>query len=148
MLYSAVIAITLLGIFVSAWDIRSTLKRQDYSKEIAFWQNIGERLGRGAAVVGLVPDYGYELSYYGWQIPLNWPTQGDIDYRNLGGDQVDIKALFATLTSGKDFFLVTLLDELDSQPPLKKLLTTRYPVFEQGTGYIIYDLRHPLDKSR
>jgi hypothetical protein len=147
LLNTAVIGITLIGVITSAWDARTTIKRQDYSQEVAFWQKIGNSLGRGAAVIGLLPDYGYALSYYGWQIPVIWPTQGDIDYRNLGGDQVDVKNLFSTLTHGKDFFLITLLDEYDNQPTLKKLLTTRYPVLDQGEGYLIFDLHHPLAKS-
>ena len=36
--------------------------------------------------------------------------------------------------------------EFDQQPELKAMLNANYPVYNQGDGYIIYDLLHPIQK--
>ena len=46
-----------------------------------------------------------------------------------------------------DYFLVTLMGELDGQPYLKNRLYDGYPV-EAGDGYLLFDLRHPLGKLK
>jgi hypothetical protein len=42
-----------------------------------------------------------------------------------------------------EFFVVTMFDELEKQPYLKKILYEQYPIFAEGDGYIIFDLRNP-----
>ena len=44
---------------------------------------------------------------------------------------------------GRDFFLITQLDELKLQPVLKEVLYSRYKVYQQGERYLIFDLRRP-----
>jgi hypothetical protein len=41
-----------------------------------------------------------------------------------------------------DYFLITWLEELEYQPELKAHLLQNYPVFENGDGYLVFDLKH------
>ncbi len=126
---------------LSAWDARTTLKRADYRAEPAFWAGLTEIMGRDAGVVGLTQDYGARMEYYGWITPANWLTADDLDLRRSAGQQFDFGALFKEMTAGKQYFLVTLPDELERQPELKQLLASQYPLFAEGPGYQIYNLR-------
>jgi len=128
---------------MSLWQARTALKRADYRKEPAFWAELADRMGRDAGVVGITQDYGARLVYWGWITPANWLTAAEFDLRRSAGQSFDLQALFAELTAGKQFFLVTMPEELDRQPELKALLQERYPLFSQGPGYLIYDLRAP-----
>ena len=105
------------------------------------YTEIGEQLGAGASVAALGPDYGTGLEYWGWIIPAVWPTTADLLWRDSIGQGAQTAELFTQQAVGKDFFLVTSLDELDSQPELANLLKAQYPVYRQGAGYVIYDLR-------
>jgi 4-amino-4-deoxy-L-arabinose transferase-like glycosyltransferase len=137
-------AVLLMGAGMSAWEARTTLHKNDFSQEAAFWQNLGTVLGHDSFVVGLTQDYGYRLEYWGWVRPDNWLTVGDMDVRKDSGQSFTIDSLFAQQTQGKQYFVITMFDELDRQPELKKLLTSQYPVVASGSGYVIYDLQHPL----
>jgi hypothetical protein len=50
---------------------------------------------------------------------------------------------FNSLVRGYQYFLVTAFDQLDAQPYLKKILYNDYPIYKQGSGYVIFDLAHP-----
>jgi hypothetical protein len=72
-----------------------------------------------------------------------WPTYGDLIYHeDLRGAQLDFEKKFEEI-SKKDIFLVTDFDEWERQPFLKEKLST-YPIFAQGEGYIIFDLRQNI----
>ncbi len=142
-----VVGVLLLGTALPAWDVRSALKRDDYHAEVQFWQDLGETLEHGTPVVGLVTDYGYRLSYWGWVIPTNWMVSGDFSLREMAGQTFGPQAMFDELTAGKSFFVVTLFDEYEQQPVLKEILETHYPVYQSGENYIIYDLRNPLSSQ-
>jgi hypothetical protein len=105
------------------------------------WAEIGQTLGQDARVVGLTQDYGSRLDFWGWLDTAQWPLAGDLSYHeDLRGAQADFEERFKNLASKRDFFLVTLPDELKAQPMLKERLAT-YPIFAEGDGYVIYDLR-------
>ena len=135
-----VIGLVLLYAGQQAWSVRSTLRSVDYRPEAAFWQSLGNEL-RDYSVVGITQDYGFRMQYWGWDNVENWPSTGDFAKSALTGGQVDLKALFEAKTTGKQLFLVTDLDQLDSQPGLKEILYNDYSIFDQGNGYIIFDLR-------
>jgi len=147
LVYPVLVGIILFGVVTSAWDVRVQLKRMDYRSEITFWERLGEKVGAGASVVGLTHDYGYRLSYWGWITSTNWMTSGDFNYRALDGQEFDMVTLFEEETDGKDFFVVTLLSELESQPHLKKLLYENYPVLEETEEYLVFDIRNRLKKD-
>ena len=138
-----IVAIVFLafGLFSVVWDIRDTLKSVDYRPQAAMWAEIGDKLGHGAGVVALTQDYGQRLNYWGWQNAEIWPNSGDIDYHELRGASFNSNKNFARMTNGNEFFLVTDFQELDRQLDLKKSLSA-FPVYAQGDGYIIYDLRN------
>jgi len=131
------------GITILGWDVRVTLARANFSNEVIFWQKLGDHLGHERKVVGLTQDYGYRLSYFGWVENTNFLTSNDVNYRELGGIQVDEDAAFKSAVSGKDIFVVTLFSELDRQPKVKSLLYNHYPILEQKSDYVIFDLNHP-----
>ena len=136
----AAIAFLAFGLFSACWDIRDTLKSVDYRPQAAMWAEIGDKLGHDSGVVALTQDYGQRLNYWGWQNADIWPNSGDIDYHEMRGTLFNPSTNFARMTSGKNFFLVTDFQELDRQPDLKKSLSA-FPVYVQGDGYIVYDLR-------
>ncbi len=141
---TAAAGVLLIFTALNAWDVRVTLKRQDYQSEIRVWQNLGAVLGKGASVVGLMHDYGYRLAYWGWEIPSNWMTLSDVRYRELGGQHIQFDDVFQDSVQGKQYFLVTLFNEYENQPQLKEKLESGYPIFRQTGDYIIYDLFNPL----
>lgn len=134
----AAILILLLGLFMSLWQARAQWMSVNYRPEAQMWVEIRERIG-DKTLVGLTQDYGARLAYWGWISGLNWPQAGDIDYRLERGGEFDFDKVFAELTSGKDYFLVTDFDELARQPKLKEKLRA-YTVVFQGYGYLIYDI--------
>jgi 4-amino-4-deoxy-L-arabinose transferase-like glycosyltransferase len=138
----AAIILLAFGLFSVSWDIRNTLKSVNYRPQAALWAEIGDKLGHGNEVVALTQDYGQRLNYWGWQNADIWPSSGDIEYHDLRGARFNSSKNFDKMISGKSFFLVTDLQELDRQPDLKKALSA-FPIYAQGNGYIIYDLRNP-----
>ncbi|MEJ5200834.1 MAG: glycosyltransferase family 39 protein [Anaerolineales bacterium] len=134
------------GVALKGYQAYSTLKKVDYRGEVAFWQMLGDKVGHDTRVTALTPDYGTRLAYWGWVIPNNWPSLADLKYQGL--DQIsDFASFLNSQTEGRDYFLITMLDELERQPQLKELLTAWYPVADQGPGYIIFNTRNPLPSA-
>jgi len=50
-------------------------------------------------------------------------------------------------TAGMDFFLISSFSQLELQPNLAEYLESHFPIYSQGDGYLIYDLRTPLSGS-
>jgi hypothetical protein len=139
------IGVLFLGIAVKVWDARVTLVRVDYHHEIAYWQQLGDKVGHDTKVIELSGDYGVRLAYFGWINGSEWAQTADTKLRQLAGQsQPDFAATFAEMTAGKDIFLVTSMSEWESQTDLQQYVTTHYPLIDQGDGYMIFDLRHPL----
>jgi len=143
---SRLIIAMLLVIFMAlkAWDARVTLKRADYRSEIVFWQNLGDELGSDKKVTGLLSDYGYRLSYWGWMKVTPWMQMMDINLRELAGEPVDYHAALDQSLVGKDLFIVTLMDEFARQPELKKFMDSNYRIIKDTSEVIIYDLHEKL----
>lgn len=143
LLLSVTHLVLIAGVILNGYQAYSILKRVDYRGEANFWQMLGEKVGHDTRVTALTPDYGARLAYWGWVIPNNWPTLADLKYQGL--DQMeDFSAFLNGQTEGRDYFLITLLDELERQPQLKELLFLWYPLVDQGPGYLIFDTKHPL----
>jgi hypothetical protein len=139
----AVLFVLLFWVVIKAWDVRVTLKRNDYRGEPAIWQNIGKILGHDAHILALTQDYGYRLGYWGWITPTNWMYTGDFTVREMAGQTFDIQKVFQEQTEGKDYFLVTQFDEFNSQGELKKMMYDTFPVVQDTDDYLIFDLKHP-----
>jgi len=134
-------AALLAVVTVNTYQARTVLKRFDASAQAQVWQEIGEVLGPGASVAALVPDYGGGLKYWGWINPSVWPTADEINWRESIGQGGNYPSWFDEQAAGKDYFVVTLLDDLDRQPELKSLLYQRYVVMKQSPDYLIFELR-------
>ena len=143
----AVVGILLAAIVIKTWDVRLDLAREDYRHEPAHWANIGELLDHNPSVIGLVHDYGNRLTYYGWVTPKIWPPLGQQALRELQGKpSIEVKEWFDNRAGNKDFFLVTMKNQFNKQPELQQLLYDNFPIYSEGDGYIIFDLRNPYEK--
>ncbi len=141
--YLPLIAIIVLGLGFSVRGTLSTVSKTDYRGQAAFWAKLGNELGHESSrTIALTDDYGQSMEYWGMMTPAYWMTTGDINMRVLAGQTFDIQEMFKEQTAGKDYFLVTFMDDFNLQPELKKLLSG-YAILDQGPGYIIYDLRRP-----
>lgn len=136
---AGVLVVAALGGF---WVNRLNLQSQDYTAEVAFWQEMGERL-RGVSVLGLTEDYGYRMSFFGWNNIDNWSGSGDLAVRDLAGRPKDPLEMLAKSLDGKRYFLVTWLEDFDRQTEVKDYFFSHYE-YEQGTRYILFDLSKPL----
>jgi hypothetical protein len=139
----AVTAVLLAALVFQGYTARTAIKRSGAVEQARAWEGVGQALGPGASVVALVDDYGSGLKYWGWINPAIWPTADDIQWRESTGQGFDFQAFFNSQVASKDFFVVAVFDELDRQPELKQILSARYPLYRQGPGYLIYDLRSP-----
>lgn len=143
MVRAAMLILCISGVVVNLWQIRSHLKKADYRPEAQYWQNIAEVI-HNRSVVTLTPDYGYRLEYWGWVYSVAWPETGDLSLRQLAGQNTDeFNQLFQDTVSGKQLFLVTLLEQFDQQPGLKNKLTHDYPILQKADDYLLFDLEHP-----
>ena len=126
---------------------RTELKADDYHYEETYWKKLGDKIGQSTPIIALTHDYGYRLSYWGFLKPNLWDTQGDQVVERLSGTTAEsFDQEFAEKTKGCDYFLVTLINDFNSQQNLHDYLLANYP-YEQGEGYYLFDLRHPLNKS-
>jgi hypothetical protein len=142
----AVGAIMLSAIVFKVWDVSLDLAREDYRHEPAHWANIGDVIEHNPSVIGLVHDYGNRLTYFGWVTPSIWPPLGQQALRELQGKPaIEVKEWFDKRAGYKDFFLVTMKNQFEKQPELKKLLYDNFPVYAEGDGYLVFDLRNPLE---
>ncbi len=126
---------------LKTWDARVTLKKNDYRNEVRFWEKLGERLGHDSLVTGLMSDYGYRLAYWGWVDVRPWMQISDIRVRELSGQQVDVPSALQSALAGRDYFVVTLMDEFERQPELKTYLDAAFSLVEDSDEVLIYDLR-------
>ena len=142
---AAILFVSFFSLLLCAQVTRGTLIQSEYRHEAQYWASLGEKIGHNASVIALTHDNGYRLSYWGIVSPQQWPTAGDRTIKSLvGASDPDFIQLFKELTLGKQYFLVTLMGEFDSQPDLKEYLYSHYP-YEQGDGFILFDLIHPLN---
>jgi hypothetical protein len=139
-LQAALALIVLYALFGTLWGLRAQMKAVDYRPQAAMWAEIGEKLGHRAGVLALTADYGLSLAYWGWQPSQAWPTAADLAYRQQRNERFNPQALFAEMSAGKRYFLVTEFAELRRQPFLEAYLQT-LPLFAQGEGYRIYLLQ-------
>jgi len=135
------IILLLFIIAIYGYEAYSTLKRTNYNQEVAFWQGMGIDLGHLTQVVALSEDYGYRLAYWGWISPANWMSIEDIRLRTESGQTYNFEQYFKSQVQGKDYFLVTLLDELEKQPELKQQLFDHYHIKQQTSRFILFDLK-------
>jgi len=139
-----VVIILFAGMALAALVTRNNLQLASYRHEAAYWKALGEKIGINKKVIALSHDYGYRLQYWGFVLPKDWPTRGDMVVSELsGGSSLDFTEYFKSNTENMDYFLVTLIGDFEAQTDLHDYLFANYP-YEQGDGYYLFDLRHPL----
>jgi hypothetical protein len=112
----------------NGWIGRSILLGQDFRDHPAFWQQVGNAIPADTKAIGLTQDYGFRLMYYGWRKITLWPPEGNSED-------------FEALTAGTSYFVITAKNQLTGE--LSGYLEDHFPVYAQGSGYLIYDLREP-----
>lgn len=135
----AIAALVFIGFY--SWQIRSTLSRDDFTQEIADWEKAGEYIGRDARVIGVFPNYGYRLAYYGWTYVSSWTTSGDVALRQLAGQKIDLPSQFEKRIADYDFFVVADQQEYERQGFLKEYFETNFLKAYEIGDIVIYDLR-------
>lgn len=141
----------LMAVFLafSIWNSVYMLDSQDYRAAPSLWSTIARSIPEEGKIIALTQDYGYPLMYYGWKKVKLWPDNAERNLANLRGKgEENLQKEFAERTQGKRYFLVTDFDQFDRQPVLKGLLYGEYPIYAQGSGYLVFDLQHPLSASR
>ncbi|MDP2993714.1 MAG: glycosyltransferase family 39 protein [Anaerolineales bacterium] len=132
----------LFGVTMKIWEARNYMVSNQYRHEIAYWKELGQRIGYDKNIIELSGDYGCRLAYFGWVSGSEWSSNADEALRALAGQtKSDFATTFAEKISGKDLFVVTSPPEWENQPELREYLTAHYPLIDQGDGYWIFDLR-------
>ena len=140
----AVLGIFALGVGFASWEAILPQYRDDYRHEPEYWQKIGNQLPTDGKILALTQDYGYRIMYYGWRKVILWPNRGEIALSELRGDSKEFENYFNRRSEGMNYFLITAFRQLNEQADLKAHLEENYPVYAEGSGYLIYDLAHPL----
>ncbi len=137
-IYCIILLLSGYGAFVSCGSLRAA----SYALEPASWRKVAQAIPENSSFIALTSDYGLRLIFYGWRAPdASWPDSKDNALFDLAGrERSDFSSYFQAQTKDKDFFLVTVANELDAQPELKNRLSA-LPVYFEGNGFIIYDLR-------
>jgi hypothetical protein len=141
----------LIAIFwaFSIWNSVNMLDSQDYRAAPSLWSTIASSIPEEGKTIALTQDYGYPLMYYGWKKVKLWPDNAERNLANLRGKDGDnLQKEFSERIQGKSYFLVTDFEQFDRQPVLKGLLYGEYPIYAQGSGYLLFDLQHPLNASQ
>ena len=74
----------------------------------------------------------------------SWYYSGDLDLRALDNRTIDTGQRFVDRLQDSSFFVVTQMKNFDDQPEIKAYVYAHYPIYDEGRGYVIFDLAHPL----
>ncbi len=122
------------------------LKNDDYRHEPNYYKKVADFVGRESKVVTISQDYGNRIAYYGWIKPKDWRIRKNIDQSPQLNSEIDpFEKYFREYTAGYDYFLITWIKEFERQERLHDLLYENFEIFEEGGGYIIFDLNKELD---
>lgn len=135
------LAAWILALLGSAWTIRTELRAVDYRPLAQTYREVGDLLRDEGSTVALAKDYGYRLNYWGWLNVVHFPSVGDLWYQEKRGNPQEFGQVFEKYVKNRTFFLVTDFDEWAAQEDLRKYLTENYPIYAEGDGYLIFDLR-------
>jgi 4-amino-4-deoxy-L-arabinose transferase-like glycosyltransferase len=139
-----VMGLFLFSVGLCVMKARGDMIGSSYRHEAKYWKDLGDQIGQRSSVIALTHDYGYRLNYWGFIQPELWPTQGDLTVKELiGSTDPEFETLFKTVTEGRQYFLVTLLPDFESQQNLYEYLFDNYP-YQQGDGFFLFDLLNPL----
>ncbi|MEA5079643.1 MAG: glycosyltransferase family 39 protein [Anaerolineaceae bacterium] len=135
-----IVFVLVVGVSEICWQMRTEFKRVDYRPQAEFWQKLGTKLYNTSSLA-MTEDYNGRLAYWGWYASSYMPDVDELRHRELTGHGADAIQTFQGAAQGKEYFLVTMLDDFDQLTELKQYLYATFPVLDQGEGYIIFDLR-------
>ncbi len=137
-----VAGVLVFSIAYSGWMGRSILLGKNYRSEAISWQQMGQALPKEGDITGITHEQGYRIAYYGWRHVTPWPyTAEDEAPLALRPDPIgDFTTMFNNAVRGQDYFIVTLFGDFDAQPILASYLSSHFPIYSQGDGYLIFDL--------
>ncbi|MBT4310436.1 MAG: hypothetical protein HOD49_08490, partial [Anaerolineae bacterium] len=130
-----------LALLGAAWTIRADLRATDYRPLAQSYREVGDLLRGEGKTVALSEDYGYRLNYWGWLNNTVWPSAGDLWYQEKRGDPQNFTQVFNKHAKDRSFFIITDFNEWEAQEDLHEYLTANYPLYTEGEGYLIFDLR-------
>lgn len=142
-----IIAVLIFGMALTILKSRSEMREADYRYEEIYWKNLGDLIGHEAQVTALTHDYGFRLQYWGGILPRLWKTQGDYAVEELANNvEIPFDVRFKEAAGDSDYFLITLINDFESQTDLHDFLFTYY-AYTQGEGYYLFDLKTPLTEE-
>jgi 4-amino-4-deoxy-L-arabinose transferase-like glycosyltransferase len=120
------------------WSVQDELDSVDYRLHRERLEHIGEVIKATAktGTIALSDDYEASLQFYGLISSRHWPSRGEMQIT-----QASFEELWKIKTRGVHFFVILDLAEFDKQTELKERLVESYPIYEQGEGYLLFDLR-------
>jgi hypothetical protein len=122
------------------------LQKDDYRYEAYYYKKVADFVGHESKVVALSQDYGNRIAYFGWIKPKDWRIRKNIDQAPILNSEMDpFEEYFRDYTAGFDYFIITRIKEFQRQEQLHDLLYENFDIFEEGGGYIIFDLNKELD---
>jgi hypothetical protein len=120
---------------------------EDYGNVPYFFGKVTSKVEHDAKIVVLSQDYGNRIAYYGWIAPKAWLGTGDLEYSKLrGGTEDPFEEKFNQFVGNADYFIVTWFNELRRQEKLYNKLYNNYEIYEEGGGYVIFDLHQTIEK--
>ena len=141
------LGVAIFTLAIPFYQMRIELINDDYRGDWGAWRKIGKELPMDGQIIALTNDYGLRVQYFGLQKVATWPVAADLQMMSMREEnfKFDFTKFFAENTRDKAYFLITLFNELNAQPELKAMLNDNFPIYADGEGYLIYDLRHPLN---
>jgi len=139
-----IITVLTFGAALTVLKSWTEMREADFRYEETYWKNLGDTIGRKAKVTALTHDYGFRLQYWGGILPRLWKTQGDYTVDELANNsEAPFDSRFQEVTDSSDYFLITLINDFESQGDLHDFLFSHY-AYTQGEGYYLFDLNTPL----
>ena len=139
-----ILMVLIFGTALTVLKSWSEMREADFHYEEIYWKYLGDTIGRESKVTALTHDYGFRLQYWGGILPRLWKTQGDYAVDELAHNlEIPFDTRFHEAIDGSDYFLITLVNDFESQGDLHAFLFSHYP-YSQGEGYYLFDLQTPL----
>lgn len=121
----------------------------DYQKEIAIAEEIGEILNHSTKTIILASAFKKPLEYYGRLGGITWPNRRDFQVHEMRGIPKTSKEEhfenILALYPSTEYFIVTDLEDFAEQEDLNEFLTSNFPLLVQNDDYLIFDLTKKID---
>ncbi len=113
-----------------------------WDDEAAVFRRAAQMIPVDAPAIGLVPDYGYSLAYYGERWVKPWPSTAEQALARLRGrPPAEVAQAFRDRTEGYALFVVMDFREWERQEDLRRLLLDYCPLQAETPDVLVFDLR-------